>query len=242
MPEQRAYRWFDLIVGIFVAVLIISNIASVKIVEIRIPLRFMTVVFPGFRGFVPLDFDGGTILFPVSYIFNDILTEVYGYARSRRAIWAGFAGLFLLSATLWAVGSLPPAPGWEGQPAYAATLMYAPRIALASMVAYFAGEFSNSAILSRLKIATRGRWLWTRTIGSTVVGELVDSAIFVTAAFAGTLPAGLLYSMIVSNYLFKTVYEAAATPLTYAVTGWLKRAEAEDRFDYGENYNPFRLV
>ena len=244
MSERRGYRYFDLIVGLFVAVLIISNIASIKIVLIRIPLgwlAFLRPLAPGLPGQASLTFDGGTLLFPLSYIFNDILTEVYGYARSRRAIWTGFVSLLLLSATLWVVGLLPSAPGWTGQTAYRATLMYAPRIAGASILAYFAGEFVNSVILSRMKIATRGRWLWTRTIGSTLVGELVDSVIFVTAAFAGTMPGSLLYSIIISNYVFKTAYEVAATPLTYLVTRRLKRAEEEDKYDHGENYNPFRL-
>ncbi|MGQ9780109.1 MAG: queuosine precursor transporter [Bacillota bacterium] len=239
MSPRRTYRWFDLIVGLFVAVLIISNVASVKIV--LIPLGFLRRVFPVLPRGLGLTFDGGTLLFPLSYIFNDILTEVYGYAQSRRAIWTGFAGLVLLSATLWLVGILPPAPGWEGQAAYRATLMFAPRIALASIVAFFMGEFANSAVLSKMKILTRGRWLWTRTICSTVVGEFVDTVVFVTVAFAGTMPKSLLFSVGISNYLFKTGYEVVATPLTYAVCQWLKRSEQEDKFDHGENYNPFRL-
>ncbi|MGE5528515.1 MAG: queuosine precursor transporter [Patescibacteria group bacterium] len=240
MPEKRAYKYFDLIVGLFVAVLVISNIASVKIVLIRIPLGLLRPILP-LPPTAALTFDGGTLLFPISYIFGDILTEVYGFAHSRRAIWTGFAGLALLSLTLWIVGILPAAPGWTGQEAYKATLMFAPRVAGASMLAYFAGGFANSTILSRLKIATRGRWLWTRTIGSTLVGELVDSVVFVAAAFAGAMSSSLLFSIMLSNYVFKTAYEIAATPATYAVTGWLKRAEQEDKYDYGEKYNPFRL-
>lgn len=241
MSERRAYRFFDLIVGLFVAVLIVSNIASVKIVSLGFPLGFLRRLLPGLPARAGFTFDGGTLLFPLSYIFNDILTEVYGYAHSRRAIWTGFAGLALLSATLWLVGILPAAPDWPGQAAYREVLMAAPRIALGSIVAFFAGEFTNSVILSRLKIATRGRWLWTRTIGSTLLGELVDSVVFVVVAFAGTLPAGLLRSIILSNYVFKTSYEILATPLTYAATGWLKRTEREDKYDYGVDYNPFRL-
>ena len=239
MSTRRAYRWFDVIVGLFVAVLIISNVAAVKI--IFIPLGFLRRLLPVLPRNLGFTFDGGTILFPLSYIFNDILTEVYGYAHSRRAIWTGFAALVLLSVTLWLVGVLPPAPGWEGQAAYKATLMFTPRIALASILGFFMGEFANSAVLSKMKIFTRGRWLWTRTIGSTVVGEFVDSVVFVTVAFAGSQPKALLISMAVSNYLFKTGYEVLATPLTYTVCGWLKRSEQEDKFDYGENYNPFRL-
>lgn len=239
MSTRRAYRWFDLIVGLFVAVLIISNIASVKIVFL--PLGFFRRFLPFLPAGFGFTFDGGTLLFPLSYIFNDILTEVYGYAHSRRAIWTGFIGLVLLSTTLWLVGILPPAAGWEYQAAYEATLMFAPRIALASIVAFFMGEFANSAVLSKMKILTRGRWLWTRTIGSTVVGEFVDTVVFVTVAFAGVLPRALLFSIGLSNYLFKTGYEVVATPLTYTICRWLKQAEQEDKFDYGENYNPFRL-
>lgn len=238
MEEKRGYRWFDMIVGLFVAVLVISNIISVKIV--RVPLGFLRHILP----FVPEDFgptfDGGTLLFPLSYIFNDILTEVYGYARARRAIWTGFAGLALFAASAWLVGALPRAGG-ASQAAYRETILFAPRIVAASMIAFFAGEFTNSAILSRLKILTGGKWLWTRTIGSTLAGELIDSIIFVLVAFAGIEPRGTLVSIIISNYLFKTGYEVLATPATYAVTGWLKRAEREDHYDHGENYNPFRL-
>ncbi len=240
MAEMRSYRWFDLIVGLFVAVLIISNIASVKIVALHFPPLILRRLAPWLPAW-PLSFDGGTLLFPLSYIFGDILTEVYGYAYSRRAIWTGFAGLAMLSFTLWLVGLLPAAPEWAGQKAYREVLMAAPRIAGASILAYFAGEFTNSVILSRMKILTRGKWLWTRTIGSTLLGELVDSTIFVIAAFAGTMPGGLLYAIIISNYVFKTSYEILATPLTYLCTGWLKRSEHEDKFDYGVNYSPFRL-
>lgn len=238
MAEKRAYRWFDVIVGLFVAVLIISNIISVKIV--KVPLGFLRYLLP----FVPRDFgptfDGGTLLFPLSYIFNDILTEVYGYAHSRRAIWTGFASLALFSLFAWIVGVLPHAGG-ASQEAYRETLMFMPRVVLASMVAFFSGEFSNSVILSRMKILTGGKWLWTRTIGSTVVGELIDSVIFVLVAFAGIVSSGELISIIVSNYLFKTGYEVLATPLTYAIVRRLKRAENEDKFDHDVNYNPFRL-
>jgi uncharacterized integral membrane protein (TIGR00697 family) len=228
---KSGFRYFDLILGLFVAVLLISNIVSVK--AVKIPLAWFNC---------SLSFDGGTLLFPFSYIFADILTEVYGYERSRRVIWVGFGGLVLMAVLIWLVGIIPADPLWGQQAAYETLLMAAPRIALASILAYFVGEFSNSLILSRLKIATQGRYLWVRTIGSTLVGELVDSLIFVYVAFWGIWEPALIVTVLVSNYLFKTAYEIAATPFTYAVAGWLKRVEQEDHYDYGANYNPFRLA
>lgn len=228
--EERHYRYFDLILGLFVAILLISNIVSVK--AVIIPLPFSKLHF---------SFDGGTLVFPISYIFADVLTEVYGYERSRRVIWSGFIGLVLMALLIWLVGIIPPDPLWKLNGAYQQLLMTAPRIALASIVAYFAGEFTNSYILSRMKILTKGRLLWARTIGSTVAGEFIDSLLFVTIAFYGIWPNALLIQVLISNYIFKTFYEIAATPLTYAVTGWLKRREAEDHYDYNVNYNPFLL-
>ena len=210
--------------ALFVAVLLISNIASAKIVKLG-----------------PLTFDGGTLLFPISYIFGDILTEVYGYRRSRRVIWIGFFSAALMALTLSVVGWLPPAERWEHQAAYQTILGTIPRIVLGSLVAYWAGEFSNSYTLARLKLVTQGRWLWTRTIGSTVVGEGVDTLLFVTIAFAGTMPAGQWRDLIISNYLFKTGLEVVMTPVTYQVVSFLKRAEAEDFYDYHTDFNPFRL-
>lgn len=223
-PHERRYRFFDVIMAFFVAVLLISNVASTKIVDLG-----------------PLTFDGGTLLFPISYIFGDILTEVYGYRRSRRVIWTGFAAAGLLAGVLALVGALPAAEGWENQAAYRAILGTTPRIVLGSLVAYFAGEFSNSYTLAKMKILTRGRWLWTRTIGSTLVGEGVDTLLFVTIAFAGTMPWGLFWSIVVSNYVFKCGLEAAMTPVTYRVTNFLKRAENEDVYDTDTDFNPFRL-
>lgn len=223
--NRKAYRYFDLVMATFVAVLLISNVASSKILRLG-----------------PLTFDGGTILFPVSYIFGDILTEVYGYARSRRVIWAGFSAALLMAVVFMIVGALPPAEGWEGQEAYMLILGVTPRIVIGSLVAYFAGEFSNSFTLAKMKILTKGQWLWTRTIGSTIVGEFVDTLLFVTIAFFGTLPAPLLWSVIVSNYVFKTGVEALATPLTYTVVGFLKIAENEDYYDYETDFNPFKIT
>lgn len=218
------YKYFDVILGLFVAVLLISNVASTKIVQCW---RFT--------------FDGGTILFPFSYIFNDVLTEVYGYTQSRRVIWTGFGAAFLMSLILWIVGEMQPAPDWNNQAAYLAILGQTPRIVIASLAAYFAGEFSNSYTLAKLKICTHGRWLWLRTIGSTIIGELVDTALFVLMAFYGVLPPALLVSVAISNYMFKVGFEALATPLTYASVNFLKKAEQVDVYDHQTNFNPFRF-
>jgi len=224
MNNRHTYRYFDLIMALFVAVLLISNVASSKMLDLG-----------------PFTFDGGTILFPISYIFGDILTEVYGYRRSRRVIWTGFACSALAAITFMIVGALPPARGWELQESYRAILGQTPRIVLASLIAYFAGEFSNSFVLAKMKILTGGRWLWTRTIGSTLVGEGVDTLLFVIIAFAGVYPPALLVSVIVSNYVFKTGIEITATPLTYQIVRRLKRAEHEDYYDYGTDFNPFKM-
>jgi uncharacterized integral membrane protein (TIGR00697 family) len=221
---DKPFRHLNAITALFVAVLLISNVASSKMVQIG-----------------PLAFDGGTLLFPLSYIFGDILTEVYGYKRSRSVIWLGFAAALLMSVTFIVVGKLPPAEGWPNQAAYDAILGLTPRIVLASLVAYLAGEFSNSFILAKMKVWTRGRHLWARTIGSTVVGELVDSAIFVMVAFAGTMPGALLMTVAVSNYVFKTLVEAAFTPVTYRVVAFLKRTEREDHYDRDTDFNPFAV-
>lgn len=223
--RERAYCAFDLVMALFVSVLLISNIASSKIVR-----------------FGPFTFDGGTLLFPISYIFGDILTEVYGYRQSRRVIWAGFLAAALMAVTLAVVGWLPAAPGWENQAAYLAILGQTPRIVAGSLIAYFAGEFSNSYTLAKLKLLTRGRYLWLRTIGSTLVGEGVDTILFVTIAFAGALPTSLLLSVILSNYVFKSGFEALATPATYRIVNYLKRLEHEDYFDWHTNFNPFSLA
>ena len=221
---RRSYKYFDLIMALFVAVLLISNVASTKILSLG-----------------PFSFDGGTLLFPISYIFGDILTEVYGYRRSRRVIWVGFGCAALMALVLALVSALPPAEGWEYQESYEAILGTTPRIVLASLIAYFAGEFSNSYTLARMKVLTQGRWLWTRTIGSTLVGEGVDTLLFVTIAFAGTLPWSLFWSIIISNYVFKCGMEVAMTPITYRTTAFLKREENEDVYDVDTNFNPFNL-
>jgi uncharacterized integral membrane protein (TIGR00697 family) len=234
---RRSYRYLDLVMVLFVTILITSNIASsAKIVDWGVSLI-------GLR----LAFDAGTILFPISYIFGDVLTEVYGYRKSRRVIWAGFAALALTALVLWLVRIMPGEATWQsyaGQQAYDQILggMSSGGIVFASLVAYFAGEFSNSFLLARMKLLTRGRWLWMRTIGSTLVGEAVDSLLFVTAAsLAGVFPWSLFWTLSVTNYIFKVAVEILMTPLTYWLVSRLKRAENEDFYDWHTNFNPFKL-
>lgn len=236
----RTYRYYDLIMAAFVAVLLISNIASsAKIIDWGVTLPLLNL---------PLAFDGGTLLFPVSYIFGDVLTEVYGYARGRRVIWVGFAMTALMSVTLWLVGRLPGEVNWAssaGQAAYDAILggVSGGGIIVASLAAYFAGEFSNSYALARLKVLTRGRWLWTRTIGSTLVGEGVDSILFVVIASAfGVFPWAAAVSIIVANYIFKVGIEVVFTPITYRIVAALKRTEQEDYYDVSTDFNPFKAT
>jgi uncharacterized integral membrane protein (TIGR00697 family) len=235
---RRDYRYLDTITAIFVAVLLISNIASAaKIVDWGVSLL-------GLR----LAFDAGTLLFPISYIFGDVLTEVYGYRRSRKVIWTGFALSALMALTFWLVGRLPGEAEWEsyaGQSAYDAILggVGSGGIIVASLVAYFAGEFSNSYVMARMKIITQGRWLWARTIGSTLVGEGVDTAFFIVmACFFGVFPWSIALTLIVTNYIFKVGVEALMTPLTYRLVNGLKRAEHEDYYDHDTDFNPFKVT
>ncbi len=222
--KNKNYRYFDILVALFVAVLLISNIASTKILDLW-----------------KFTFDGGTVLFPLSYIFGDILTEVYGYRQSRRVIWLGFFSALLMSLVLFLVQKLPPAADWHNQKAFDTILGFVPRIVEASLLAYFAGEFSNSVILSRLKIYTRGKFLWLRTIGSTLIGEGIDTLVFCLLAFYELLPAPVLWAVIASNYIFKCSVEILFTPVTYLIVGFLKKRENEDVFDHGINYSPFTL-
>jgi uncharacterized integral membrane protein (TIGR00697 family) len=235
----NGYRFYDLVMALFVTVLLVSNIASsAKIID-------WGVTLPVFR--LRLAFDGGTLLFPISYIFGDVLTEVYGYAHGRRVIWVGFAMAALMGLTLWVVGRMPGEQTWQsqtGQAAYEAVLGGVSHggIIVASLVAYFAGEFSNSFVLARMKVWTAGRYLWARTIGSTLVGEGVDSILFVTiACLFGVFPWVIAVSVIVANYVFKVGIEVLFTPLTYRVVNLLKRVEHEDYFDIDTDFNPFRL-
>jgi hypothetical protein len=236
-PQQTSYRYLDLITALFVTVLVVSNIASsAKIVDWGFSLIG-----------IHLAFDAGTLLFPISYIFGDILTEVYGYKRSRRVIWIGFFCLAITSLVFWLVGSLPGEATWEqyaGQDAYEAILggISSGGIVLASLFGYWTGEFSNSFILAKMKILTHGRWLWTRTIGSTLVGELVDSVVFVlVASFFSVFPWSLFTTLVMTNYLFKCSVEALMTPITYLVVNTLKRLENEDYYDRDTNFTPFKI-
>lgn len=230
-----AYRYFDLIMAAFVAVLLISNTVVVKVMRLG-PFHLGPVTLG------PWITDGATFLFPVTYIFGDILTEVYGYARSRRVIWAGFGALALASLVYTLVGWMPAADDWTGQEAYRAILGQVPRFAFAGLVAFWVGEFCNSVVLARLKVATGGRHLWLRTIGSTVAGQAVDTTIFVLIGFWGVLPPSGLRDLILFGTAFKVAYETLATPLTYAIVTSLKRAEHEDYYDVGTDFNPFRLA
>ena len=181
------------------------------------------------------------VIFPISYVVGDVLTEVWGYGATRRVIWLGFACNVLMVAALWLGGVLPAAPFWKGQDAYETIFGQTPRVLAASFVAYLIGEFANAFVLAKLKVATQGRWLWTRTIGSTVVGQALDSVVFVTLAFAGTVPAGALASIVAAQWIVKVLYEAAATPLTYAAVAWLKACEGVDAYDRHTDFNPVRL-
>lgn len=228
--EKRSYRYLSLITAIFVTVLVISNIIAVKLVSI------WGLVLPA-----------AVILFPISYIFGDILTEVYGYANARKVIWTGFLCNLLAVLAIWVAGILPAVPFWSAgtftsaetaQQAYEAILGFTPRLLIASFIAYLAGEFLNSFILAKLKLRTRGKFLWLRTIASTLVGQGVDSAIFLAIAFWGILPPSALWTAILSQWMFKVVYETLATPLTYLVVNFLKKKENEDYFDKSTNFNP----
>jgi uncharacterized integral membrane protein (TIGR00697 family) len=234
---DRRYRYLDLIMAVFVTVLVVSNIASsAKIVDW------------GFSIFgVRMAFDAGTLLFPVSYIFGDILTEVYGYKNSRRVIWAGFACLALSALIFWIVSVLPGESQWQqyaGNAAYLAILggMSSGGIVLASLAGYWSGEFTNSFVLAKMKLMTRGRWLWTRTIGSTIVGELVDTLVFIgIASIFHVFPWTLFITLVLTNYLFKVGVEALMTPVTYAAVSRLKKTENEDYYDRDTNFNPFHV-
>jgi queuosine precursor transporter len=183
----------------------------------------------------------GIVIFPISYVVGDVLTEVWGYGAARRVIWLGFACNALMVAALWLGGELPAAPFWKGQEAYETIFGQTPRVLAASFVAYLVGEFANAFVLAKLKLATRGRWLWLRTIGSTVVGQALDSAVFVTLAFAGAVPPGALVPIVAAQWIVKVLYEAAATPLTYAAVAWLKAREGVDAYDRHTDFNPVRL-
>ena len=213
--------WFVLVVAVFVTGLIAANITSVKLITL------WGLVLPA-----------GIVIFPISYIIGDILTEVYGYARARRVIWIGFFCNLLAVGVIWIGQIIPPAPFWDGQGAYERILGYAPRLLGASFLAYLVGEFVNAYVMAKMKIATKGRWLWTRTIGSTLVGQGADSLVFIVVAFAGTLPVDTLGLTVITQWLVKSLYEAVATPVTYQAVGFLKRREGLDAYDHHTRFNP----
>jgi uncharacterized integral membrane protein (TIGR00697 family) len=215
---------FVTLAGLFVTCLLTANVIATKLVMIG------GLVLPA-----------GVVIFPLSYVVGDVLTEVYGYGAARRVIWLGFACNLIMVVAIWLAGELPPAPFWKGQAAYAEVFAQTPRLLLASFLAYLAGEFANSYVLAKMKIATDGRWLWTRTVGSTIVGQGLDSLVFVLLAFAGLVPLSALGGIIVAQWLVKVAYEAAATPLTYVVVRWLKAREQVDAYDRETDFNPLRL-
>ncbi len=237
LVHPKSYRFLDTLTAAFVAVLVISNIASSA-----------KIVWLGFSiGGIPFSLDAGTFLFPLSYIFDDVLTEVYGYGRSRRVIWTGFAAVILMSVCFAVIQRLPGDAQWQGyagDTAYGAILggVSSGGIVLASLCAFFIGEFSNSFVLAKMKVAMEGRMLWMRTIGSTLVGELLDSTVFTVIACAvGVFPWSLATTLIVSNYVFKVLVEVVFTPVTYALVGFLKKAESEDYYDRDTNFSPFAI-
>ena len=232
MSEQRSYRYYEFVMAAFVTVLICSNLIG--------PGRIAQFELPVVGAFV---LGAGALFFPISYVFGDILTEVYGYSRARRVIWAGFAGLGFASFMAAVVVALPPAPFWKHQAAYEVAFGNTWRIVAASMIAYFCGEFVNSYVLAKMKIMTAGKWLWTRTIGSTIAGEAVDSALFYPLAFygAGIIPDEKLPLVMAAQFVAKVSVEVVFTPITYKVVGLLKRAENEDYYDRRTDFNPFTL-
>jgi uncharacterized integral membrane protein (TIGR00697 family) len=220
--QPRVYKYYDLLASIFIVVLLISNLVGQKICA-----------------FGPFRVSGAQLLFPITYIFGDIFTEVYGYGGSRRVIWIGFLASGLMALMGMVTVLLPAAPEWHNQDAFATVFGIVPRMVFASLIAYWCGEFANSFTLAKMKILTKGRHLWTRTIGSTVVGQGVDTIILMVIAFGGKSNAMLIIRLIISAYLFKVVYEALATPVTYLIVGFLKRSEGVDKYDYDTRFTPF---
>ena len=219
------FRYLDALTTAFVVVLLVSNLLAQKVIRVG-----------------PWETSAAMVLFPITYIFGDIFTEIYGYAASRRAIWLGFFGTALLYAVSALVIALPADPDWHNQQAFITVFGILPRVLISSLIAFWAGEFANSFTMAKLKLITKGRWLWTRTVGSTVVGQLVDTTLVITIMFAGKFSTHKLMLIIVEGYLLKVAYEVMATPLTYLVINWLKRAEHVDTFDTHTNFNPFRFA
>ena len=242
LPQHRRgrhYRYYDLIMAAFVTVLLCSNlIGPAKVCELRLPFSLPLIGDS-------LQFGAGNLFFPLSYIFGDILTEVYGYARARKVIWAGFGGMLFAAVMSNVIIALPPSPSEPFnaplQPALETVFGGTPRIVIASVLAFWAGDFVNSFVLAKMKLLTRGRWLWTRTIGSTVVGQGVDSLLFYPLAFLGVWSHASLLAVMAFNWIFKVGVEAVMTPATYAAVGYLKRAEQEDFYDSDTDFTPFSL-
>jgi uncharacterized integral membrane protein (TIGR00697 family) len=218
------FRNFDIVMAAFVSILLLSNVIGAG--------KLATL-----GGYT---FGAGILFFPVSYVIGDVLTEVYGYARARRCIWVGFGAMLFMAFMSYVVVSLPPAAGWPGQSAYESVFGQVPRIVFASIAAFWAGEFVNSFVLARMKVMTSGKYLWSRTIGSTVVGQAVDSALFYPLAFLGVWDTHQVITVLITNWGLKVLWEALLTPVTYAVVGWLKRHEGVDVFDEGTDFTPFR--
>ena len=224
----RQFRYYDFVMAAFVAILLLSNIIGAA--------KPAALAINGQQWI----FGAGILFFPLGYVIGDVLTEVYGYARARRVIWAGFAALLFMAFMSWVVVALPPAPGWPGQAAYESVFGQVWRIVFASITAFWAGEFINSYVMARMKIWTGGKHLWSRTIGSTVVGQGIDSIIFYPLAFLGTWSNEQVISVMITNWLLKVGWEVVLTPVTYGVVGWLKRKEGVDIFDEGTNFSPFK--
>ncbi len=222
---NRSSPYFVAVVALFVTCLITANITAVKLVDLQ------GAILPA-----------AIVVFPLSYLFGDVLTEVYGYSQARLAIWLGFLCNVVAVLAICIGQILPPAPFWDGQAAYVRILGYAPRLLAASFLAYLVGEFANAYVLAKMKIATKGRWLWTRTIGSTLVGQGLDSFVFITIAFAGTISTAALFSVIATQWVAKSAYETVATPFTYWVVGFLKSRDGVDVYDIGTNFNPISLA
>jgi uncharacterized integral membrane protein (TIGR00697 family) len=222
LMDEKVSPWFMIVVAIFITCLITANITAVKLISL-------------------FGLPAAIIIFPISYIIGDVLTEVYGYRRARRVIWLGFFCNFIAVIAIWIGQILPPASFWDGQGAYERILGYTPRLLLASFLAYLVGEFANAIVLAKMKIATGGRWLWLRTIGSTLIGQGLDSLLFMTLAFVGTIPLDALFTAVVVQWLAKSVYEAVVTPLTYVVVSFLKRKEGLDVYDRDTKFNPLLL-
>ena len=227
LPSNHTYysKWFVLVTAIFVTCLITANIIAVKLISIA------GLILPA-----------AVIIFPISYIVGDVLTEVYGYRQARQVIWLGFLCNLIAVVAIWLGGLLPPAPFWPSQEAYDTILGFTPRLLAASFIAYLIGEFSNAFVLAKMKIATQGRWLWSRTISSTLVGQGLDSLVFITLAFVGTIPLEALFLAIVTQWVVKSIYEVAATPLTYGAVNFLKRQEGLDVYDYETRFNPLLIT